>query len=453
MLYGCLLPHPPLIVPAVGGAIDKVPATRAAYQKIASEIDKINPDVLVVFSPHSINYEDHFHISPGESASGSFEQFGAPKVKIKVLYDSQLAELIDKISQKNNVATDLRSEQDSSLDHGTMVPLNFLTCRKIVRIGLSDLSLVDHYRFGTCVKEAIKKLERNAVIVASGDMSHKLRADGAYGLVPEGAVHDEFVRNCLEEGDFCKLLTIDRSVAKTAAECGLRSLIMLAGTMDELSIASKIYNYEAPYGVGYLTAEVRGEKTIDSLLPTIILNEKTRLNAFTGQTEDEFVRLARQNIEHYVKTGEVMELPNNLPREMTHHRAGIFVSIKKNGNLRGCIGTISPTCDNIALEIIQNSVSACSCDPRFEPVTVDELPSLVCSVDVLMKPEPILDKNKLNPKRYGVIVAHESRRGLLLPNLEKVNTIEEQIEIALRKGGINESEPYSIERFEVIRHK
>ena len=137
---------------------------------------------------------------------------------------------------------------------------------------------------------------------------------------------------------------------------------------------------------------------------------------------------------------------------MTTQQAGAFVSLHKNGQLRGCIGTIAPTCDNLAWEIVQNAFSACSRDPRFSPVRPDELDELEYSVDVLGTPEPVDSPAALDPKTYGVIVSCSGRRGLLLPDLDGVDSVEAQLSIALQKGGIRENEPYKIERFKVVRH-
>ena len=137
---------------------------------------------------------------------------------------------------------------------------------------------------------------------------------------------------------------------------------------------------------------------------------------------------------------------------MTTQQAGAFVSLHKNGQLRGCIGTIAPTCDNLAWEIVQNAVSACSRDPRFSPVRPNELDELEYSVDVLGAPEPTDSPAALDPKTYGVIVSCGGRRGLLLPDLDGVDSVEAQLSIALQKGGIRENEPYKIERFMVVRH-
>ena len=137
---------------------------------------------------------------------------------------------------------------------------------------------------------------------------------------------------------------------------------------------------------------------------------------------------------------------------MLETRAGAFVSIKKRGDLRGCIGTISPTRDNLADEIVGNAINACSRDPRFNPVTPDELTDLTISVDILSDAEPINSPAELDVIKYGVIVSRGYRRGLLLPNLEGVDTVEYQLQIALSKAGINPSEPFDMERFEVVRH-
>ncbi|NLJ89371.1 MAG: AmmeMemoRadiSam system protein A, partial [Clostridiales bacterium] len=144
--------------------------------------------------------------------------------------------------------------------------------------------------------------------------------------------------------------------------------------------------------------------------------------------------------------------PDNLSKELLENRAGVFVSLDLDGSLRGCIGTISPTTDSIADEIIQNAISAGMEDPRFPPVSEEELERLVYSVDVLGQAEEVNSFEELDPVEYGVIVSKGYRRGLLLPNLDGVNTVEEQVAIALRKAGISENEDYKLERFRVVRH-
>jgi len=168
---------------------------------------------------------------------------------------------------------------------------------------------------------------------------------------------------------------------------------------------------------------------------------------------NEYVKLAKYSLEHFVRTGKEAELPDDVPAELLANRAGVFVCIKIHGRLRGCIGTIAPVTESIAHEIIRNAVSAASEDPRFPPVSVSELSDLVYSVDVLSPPERIDDVSLLDVKRYGVIVTSGYKRGLLLPNLDGVDTVEEQISIAANKAGIREGEVVKLERFEVVRHE
>ena len=163
------------------------------------------------------------------------------------------------------------------------------------------------------------------------------------------------------------------------------------------------------------------------------------------------VKLARQAVESYVQKNVVIK-PGELAPEMKE-RAGVFVSLKKHGQLRGCIGTFEPTQSCVAEEIIQNAISSATDDPRFSPVNPSELGSLDYSVDVLTHPEAVEDRSQLDPKKYGVIVAAGGRRGLLLPDLEGVDSVDTQISICRQKAGIMPAEPVKLYRFEVRRYR
>ena len=169
-----------------------------------------------------------------------------------------------------------------------------------------------------------------------------------------------------------------------------------------------------------------------------------------SKREHPIIQLARKTVESYIRQGKIPQ-PKELTPEMKE-RAGVFVSIKKLGELRGCIGTFEPTRANVAEETISNAISSATQDPRFPPVNAAELPHLSYSVDVLTKPEPVENQSQLDPKRYGVIVESRGRRGLLLPDLEGVNTVDEQIDICRRKAGISPHEPIKLYRFEVRRY-
>ncbi len=167
---------------------------------------------------------------------------------------------------------------------------------------------------------------------------------------------------------------------------------------------------------------------------------------------DPYVELARAAIEAWVREGRVLDLPEGLPEEMRSSRRGVFVCLKKGGHLRGCMGTFLPTRGSVAEEVVHNAIASCSEDPRFPPVREEELPDLEVSVDVLSSPEEVDDLSKLDPRVYGVIVEKGGRRGLLLPDLEGVDTVEEQLAIAMRKAGIVDPRGMRVYRFTVRRH-
>ena len=171
-----------------------------------------------------------------------------------------------------------------------------------------------------------------------------------------------------------------------------------------------------------------------------------------AKDESAYVKLARETIENYIKQGKIITPALDLPEEMINQKAGVFVSLKKIGDLRGCIGTFMPTQENIAREIIKNAISAAIDDPRFSPVNVSELEDLSISVDVLSAPEEVKDISQLDPRKYGVIVSSGYKKGLLLPDLEGVDTVEYQINIAKRKAGIYPDEKVKLYRFEVKRY-
>lgn len=169
---------------------------------------------------------------------------------------------------------------------------------------------------------------------------------------------------------------------------------------------------------------------------------------------DTLPQLARTTVEEFIKNRVLVELDENSLKEYKNQQAGVFVTIYKKGNLRGCIGTIGPVQANLLIETIQNAISSCCRDHRFNPVEESELQDLKYSVNVLMPPEPINSTDSLDPHRYGVIVtASRNRRGLLLPRIESINTVEEQMYHVMMKAGINPSEEIGLYRFESIEHK
>ncbi|MCM1397919.1 MAG: AmmeMemoRadiSam system protein A [Clostridium sp.] len=453
-----MVPHPPLIIPEIGrGKENGIEKTIHAYHEAARQLAEHKPETIVLISPHQILYSDYFHISPGNGAKGDFGSFMAGQVKMEVSYDTEFVKELCTLADDRDIPAGTLGERDKSLDHGTMVPLYFVNQYwkdyKLVRIGLSGMPLVMHYELGQCIKMAADKLGRNTAIIASGDLSHKLMEDGPYGYSKEGPEYDNRVMDVMERAAFHELLEFSENFMERAAECGHRSFVIMAGTLDERAVEVKRLSYEGPFGVGYgiCTYEPKGQDSGRSFKQQFESRLQARL-AKQRKNEDAYVSLARRTIEEYVTTGKMPDVPNELPEEMREKQAGVFVSIKKDGRLRGCIGTIEATQSSIAKEIVANAISAATRDPRFSPIKQAELPWLTISVDVLGDTEKIASTKELDVKRYGVIVTRGRRRGLLLPNLEGVDTVEEQLAIARQKAGIDEEEPVELERFEVVRH-
>ncbi|MFH1512192.1 MAG: AmmeMemoRadiSam system protein A [Bacillota bacterium] len=455
-----MTPHPPLIIPEVGRGQEKgIAATVAAMEKAARFVNERGAETIVVISPHATVYADYFHISPGRRAAGDFGRFGVPSVKVTAEYDEAFVHALSALCEKDGLAAGTAGERDAELDHGTMIPLYFIgraageEMPKAVRIGISGLSVEEHYRLGMGIAKTAETLNRRVVIAASGDLSHKLKADGPYGLAPEGKVYDEKIMDVMGRGAFLELFGFPDALCSSAAECGHRSFVTMAGCFDGMAVQAEKLSYEGPFGVGYGVCTFLSGKPDDTRRFLDARQNAVRTQAAAKQTkEDAYVKLARQSFTAWVQRRERIQIPAGLPPEMTERRAGVFVSLHKAGQLRGCIGTISPTQKNIAEEIIQNAISACAHDPRFSPVRPDELPAVECSVDVLGEAEDIQTANELDVRRYGVIVSSGHRRGLLLPALDGVDTVEQQVDIARRKAGISAGEPVSFQRFEVIRH-
>ena len=458
ILAAVAVPHPPVIFPEVGkGREQDINKTIQSYREVMKFVANFKPSTIVLTTPHSELYGDYFHVAGGTGANGEFARFGAPQVKLHTDYDTEFVSALEQTCKERNFPCGTLGERDPSLDHGSLIPLRFLNEAwqnyKVVRIGLSGLPLLKHYQLGQIIREVSEKLGRKTVFVASGDLSHRLLAEGPYGFNPEGPVFDKKITNALNTGNFSDFFTFKPDFCKAAGECGHRSFIIMAGALDGKAIKSKLLSYEGPFGVGYGIAKFEiGEndesRRFGEQYATILQKEMDKRRS----KEDSFVSWARQCVETFVNTGKPVAFREDLSAEMMNNRAGVFVTLKKSGNLRGCIGTIEPVRDNIAWEIWHNAISACSKDYRFTPVRPDELAEITYSVDVLTTPVPVVDINTLNPKIDGIIVQSGMKRGLLLPDIDGVDTLAQQIAICKQKGGIADGEPITLFQFKVIRH-
>jgi AmmeMemoRadiSam system protein A len=272
--------------------------------------------------------------------------------------------------------------------------------------------------------------------IASGDLSHRLKLQAPAGYNPDAHFFDEEVVAALRSNTPDRIVKIDHSLRKLAGECGYRSMLVAIGASSDLPWSCEVLNYEAPFGVGYVVAQ--------------LINQAGQ----SERAEIELPGLARRAVETFVRNGKILD-PSETTQGLLKERAPCFVSLKTlNGELRGCIGTIEPARDTLAAEIVANAISAANNDPRFEPVSEDELSNLRYSVDVLFPSEPAVFE-ELDPAVFGVIVEDESgtRRGLLLPDIPGIDNAEQQVAIAARKAGISPGEPIKLWRFKVERFK
>jgi AmmeMemoRadiSam system protein A/AmmeMemoRadiSam system protein B len=436
LVFAGIAPHPPIMVPEVGReAIAEVRSSIDGMAELTQRIIASGAETIILISPHAPLHATAFVAYDGPQLYGDFANFRAPTATIHAPLDDDLLMEIARAGEEQDLIT-LRIV-DTDLDHGTAVPLYFLQRNgwsgKVVCLGYSFLSNEDHLRFGKCIRRAIEKLKKPVAFVASGDLSHRLKPGAPAGYNSEAHRFDQEVVASIRSGSTDRIINMDQNLRGAAGECGYRSMLVALGVIEDENKSTEVISYEAPFGVGYLVAQ---------------------LSASANASQPNSIpALARRTIETFVKTGEVIDAPTDLPDEL-NVRAGCFVSIKtRDGDLRGCIGTIDPLKDTLAQEIIANAVSAATRDPRFAPVQQNELANLKYSVDVLSAPEACA-VDDLDPAIYGVIVEDERGvlRGLLLPNLNGIKTAAQQVEIASRKAGIVPGKAVNISRFRAERY-
>jgi AmmeMemoRadiSam system protein A len=466
--------HPPVLLPEIGqGREQEAQKTLRGLRDLALKVAEVKPEVIVCITPHGNVFRDGVAVIYEPQLQGNFRQFGNDSYTLAKDCDMGLLDQLNvsfanhqchTIFLNQKVAREYRIELN--LDHGVLVPLYFIEKYyrdyKIVHITIGELSLIELYQMGTVIREAIEARGKETMILVSADLSHCLKDEGPYAFNAMGPLFDENIVTGIRTKNYYSILTIPPQVYQPAGQCGLRPIIMGLGAIDGYDTDAQVFSYEGPFGVGYMSAyiELKAQK-IASLSERY---EEDRKVSYQQRQKNEgpLVALARATISTWVKNGrklnfdhykaQVKLAPETLDA-LEKNQAGVFVSLHEHGELRGCIGTTGPVTESIAQEIIRNAIEAAAYDPRFLPVEETELADLEISVDVLGKPEPVDGIAELDAKKYGVIVEKGLHRGLLLPDLDGVDTPEEQIAIAKKKAGIMESETDVIlQRFEVKRH-
>ncbi|MEP6911554.1 MAG: AmmeMemoRadiSam system protein A [bacterium] len=451
IVFSGIAPHPPIMVPEVGGeAIADVRGSIDAMGELTRRIIESGAETVVLISPHAPLDPHGFVAYQRPQLYGDFASFRAPNTIIEFNLDDELLDAINIAAGREGLA--VLNLENRDLDHGTAVPLYFLQrngwAGRIVGLGYSFLSNKDHLQFGACLRQAIDRVGRSVALLASGDLSHRLKPEAPGGYNSGAHIFDEQVVDALRHNSPELIANIDQDLRRLAGECGFRSMLVALGATQELPSASEVLHYEAPFGVGYLVAQLTNSKTAPQNKSAVVFSD-----AVSETPAEDLPALARQTVETFVLTGKQLSPPQAFG--ILSARAACFVSIKTlTGDLRGCIGTIEPAKETLAEEVIMNAVNAATRDPRFVPIEADELSNLRYSVDILGVPEPARFED-LDPATYGVIVEDESGafRGLLLPDIEGVDTATRQVEIAARKAGISAGSPLKLSRFRVERYR
>lgn len=452
IVFSGIAPHPPIMVPEVGrDAIAAVRSSIEAMVELTQRVIDSGAETVILITPHAPLDASAFVAYCSPILYGDFANFRAPQTQIQFPLDAALLEAISNIADQENF--EVMNLEDYSLDHGSSVPLYFLDRYgwkgKVVALGYSFLSDEDHTRFGGCIKSAVDRLDHPVAFIASGDLSHRLKPDAPAGFNPAAHRFDDEVVNAIEKNVAGRIVDIPPDVRRIAGECGYRSMLVALGATRDVAPAGEVLSYEAPFGVGYLVAQLTNAGPTNGQGTAFVAG-----SAHDSDPAVELPTLARNAVEKFVRSGKQLAVPiKSAP--LLAARAACFVSIKTaDGNLRGCIGTVEPTRQTLAEEIIANAISAATRDPRFDPVSVGELAGLRYSVDVLAASE-LTTLAELDPAIYGVIVEDESgyRRGLLLPAIAGIDSTAQQVEIASRKAGIGPGEPVKLSRFRVDRFR
>ncbi len=427
MIKAYLMPHPPIIEPSVGKGRERDAHTTVdAMRRVASEIEAFAPSTIVVVTPHAGLRSGALPIYEG-ALSGDFTAFGSSK-SLRVTPAEGLRARLKATLDLYGVSVE---PVKGALDHGVMVPLSFiepsLTRARVLALGQFGSDFEDNATIATFLRSVLLSDPSHTALIISGDLSHKLLESGPYGYDPRGPQFDGGVTRAIETGDLASLGRLDPSIVKHAGECGYRGLGMLKGVLSTYARSVTLHSYEGPFGVGYAVA------------------------SFNLKDEASVPALARRAIETRMlsENGEMADHPQ---AEAVQGDAPCFVTLKKNGHLRGCIGTIQKTGESLRKNIIASARAAAFEDPRFSPLSQGELREITLSVDVLGEPRRIEDLCTQDPSIHGLIVKSGARSGVLLPGITGIDTAQKQWEAVLKKAEISPGEPLIMERFEVVHY-
>lgn len=439
-----LMCHAPIVIPAIAGtrAAD-CRATTQAMQETARALVAHEPAVIVLISPHAPRRPRSIGITFDATLSGDFARFGHAQVALELPGAPAAAELIAGKARAQGVETHALAGR--SLDHGSMVPL-FFVHEAGYRGALVVMSLpypgIDFYSredpaaltieaaLGHALHEAASESAQRWAILASGDMSHRLTRDAPAGFAPRAREFDRSFTRALRHGDLRGAIDADPELMELAAEDVVQSTAVAAAAVQYRAQGTRVFAYEAPFGVGYLEALLFSQNS-----------ERAAIDA----PPDVLVEIALSAIACALRGESYTPPPLAAPWDEAR---AVFVTLRSpSGELRGCIGRTEPRFATLAQEVADCAVSAATRDARMPSVCEEELATLSVEVSVLSAPEPIEDLTQLDPHRYGVVVEQGPLRGVLLPEVDGVESVEQQLAIALRKAGIAPQGRYQLLRF------
>jgi MEMO1 family protein len=428
-----LMPHPPILIPAVGrDRLADVQTSLGAMRELSRAVVATQPDSVVVISPHSPRAPFAFGVWTCAELRGSFAPFNAPDATVSLPTDREFVEALAR------TGIHLNSITGGALDHGAMVPLWFLAEAgwrgPTVVLSLNHPGAGGIHDLGRAIAAAAKALGRKIALIASGDMSHRLIPGAPAGFEPTAKEFDARFVSLLREHAYRDIERINPVLQARAAEDVVDSTAVAMAATEWRAEGGRVLSYEGPFGVGYTVAVLYAADADDS-------DESTHGRVLP--------RIARRAAEAAFARDPLSPPP---PRgDYLQQNTGVFVTIKTSGGrLRGCMGSLQRAATpNVVAETWRNSRLAAFNDPRFPKVTPVELHNLRFEVSVLHSFEEIATQHLLDPLRYGVIVSTaDGRRATLLPGIVGIETIEQQWRTVCQKGGIAHDETVRIIRYQ-----
>ena len=436
-----LMPHAPVLVPELAGErLTQVENTVAAMRKLAQRVMSHQPRALVLVSPHSPRRKRAFGVWTTERHEGSLARFNAPDLAVNLPNDRTM--ITELMTASDVCGVDLWFIEDGELDHGAVVPLWFMQeagwSGPTTIVSLKDEADGGLEKLGRTIAKAAARRGGVVALIASGDMSHRLLPGAPCGYHPDARMFDdEFIR-MVDGGNAPGLFDFDRGLRGLAGEDVVDSTVVALAAVDNDMRGHQVLSYEGPFGVGYGVAvlhEPGAERLDEPLAEAAALPRVARLSVACALG--------------------LHEAGYPAPAGVTCQQAPVFVTLRTlRGELRGCVGTISPRWAHVIEETWFNARAAAFEDRRFAPLRLHELDGILFEVSVLHSFEEVLDMEEIDPRHHGVIVSTSgTRRGLLLPGIAGVESAAQQVAIARRKGGIDLHEAVRLQRFRVDKYQ